>query len=144
MGAINFVDFCCASAIQTSLMALGLSEVDVTAIILAVIGMVSGWATYWFDRKKHKTEVKNLEAQIEGLKADNDRKYLDLATEFATKFKELIVKPLESEVQKLRTEVNELRDAIREINKCPLCDDCPVLKRMQHKQESEHQGAIEN
>ena len=37
---------------------------DLTAIVLAVIGMVSGWATYWFDRRKHKQEV-------EGLKADN-------------------------------------------------------------------------
>lgn len=40
----------------------------------------------------------------------NRRKYkLDLSTEFAEKFRELIVKPLEAEVEKLRNEVKELR-----------------------------------
>ena len=28
-----------------------MGAIDVTAVILAVIGMVSGWVTYWFDRK---------------------------------------------------------------------------------------------
>ena len=28
--------------------------IDVTAIILAVLGMVSGWVTYLLDHRKHK------------------------------------------------------------------------------------------
>ena len=55
--------------------------IDISAIILAVIGMVSGWATYWFDRRKHKVEVKNLEAQIKDLETNIRQKELNLGTE---------------------------------------------------------------
>ena len=62
----------------------------------------------------------------------NRRKYkLDLSTEFAVKFRELIVDPLEAEVEKLRTEVKELKDAIEGIYDCAYRDDCPVRKRLQ-------------
>ena len=57
----------------------------------------------------------------------NRRKYrLDLSTEFACKFRELIARPLEDEVVKLRTEVNQLRDAIQRIGDCPHSGSCPV------------------
>lgn len=38
--------------------------IEWTNIVLAVITMLSGWATYWFNRRKHRQDV-------EGLKADN-------------------------------------------------------------------------
>ena len=64
----------------------------------------------------------------------NRRKYkLDLSTEFADKFRKLIVVPLEEEVEKLRTEIKELKDAIEGIYDCAHRADCPVRKRMQHK-----------
>jgi len=66
------------------------------------------------------------------------RKYrLDLSTEFATKFKELIVMPLETEVNRLRNQVNQLKDAIEGINDCPVGDDCPVRHRMRKHSQRE-------
>lgn len=105
-----------------------MGTIDVTAIILALISLVNGCG-WLLDRRKHKQEV-------ESLKADNDRKYLDLVTEFATKFRELIVTPLEAEVMKLRTEVNELKDAVQKVYDCPFSSDCPVRERMRGKQDS--------
>ena len=107
-----------------------MTTIDVTAIILAVIGMMSGWFSWWLDRKKHKEEVKALKVEI-------NQKELDLSTFFGKKFWELIGEPLEKEITELRTEVKELRDAVREINNCPFSGDCPVRKRMQHKQKGE-------
>lgn len=126
MTTINCVDFCCASAIQTSLMALGLSEVDLTAIVLAVIGMVSGWVTYWFDRRKHKQEVKNLEVEAQKLKAETRQKYMDLAKEYVEEFRRNIGEPLQQEVGELRKEVKELKDELESVKKCACyCVDCP-------------------
>ncbi len=64
----------------------------------------------------------------------NHRKYkLDLSTEFAEKFRKLIVEPLGDEIEKLRNEEKELKDAIEGIYDCTYRDDCPVRKRMQRK-----------
>ena len=103
-----------------------MTTIDVTAIILAVIGMMSGWFSWWLDRKKHKEEVKALKVEI-------NKNELDLSTFFGEKFWELIGEPLEKEITELRTEVKELRDAVREINNCPFSRNCPVRKRMQHE-----------
>ena len=126
MTTINCVDFCCASAIQTSLMALGLSEVDLTAIVLAVIGMVSGWVTYWFDRRKYKQEVKNLEVEAQKLKAETRQKYMDLAKMYVDEFTKNIATPLEKRVDELTNEVKELKDELESVKKCACyCVDCP-------------------
>ena len=75
-----------------------------TSIILAVISLISGCG-WIMNRRKYR---------------------LDLSTEFASKFRELIARPLEDEVMKLRTEVNQLRDAIQRIGDCPHSGSCPV------------------
>jgi len=126
MTTINCVDFCCASAIQTSLMALGLSEVDLTAIVLAVIGMVSGWVSYWLDHRKHKQEVKNLEAEAQKLKAETRQKYMDLAKMYVDEFTKNIATPLEKRVDELTIEVKELKDELENVkrNAC-YCAGCP-------------------
>ena len=68
----------------------------------------------------------------------NRRKYrLDLSTEFASKFRELIARPLEDEVMKLRTEVNQLRDAIQKISDCPHSGSCPVRDELRKQSDSE-------
>ncbi len=126
MTTINCVDFCCASAIQTSLMALGLSEVDLTAIVLAVIGMVSGWVSYWLDHRKHKQEVKNLEVEAQKLKAETRQKYMDLAKMYVDEFTKNIATPLEKRVDELTNEVKELKDELENVKKCACyCVDCP-------------------
>ena len=127
MTTINCVDFCCASAIQTNLMALGLSEVDVTGIVLAVIGMVSGWCSWWLDRRKHKQEV-------EGLKADNKQKDMNLSKDYVTEFRTFIAEPLQREVEELRQEVKELKHAIELVSDCPHRDACPVREQLQRQQ----------
>ena len=97
---------------------------DYTAIILALITMVSGWLTYWFDRRRHKQE-------IEGLKADNRQKDMELSKEYVTEWRTYIAEPLQREVGELRNEVAELRHAIQAIETCPHRDGCPVVDRMQ-------------
>ena len=99
---------------------------DITAIVLAILGMVGGWLNWFLDRRKHRQEV-------ESLKADNRQKNLDLGTDFVLKFRELIAGPLEEEVKNLRTEVNQLKDAIEKVNDCPYRSTCPVRKRLHNE-----------
>lgn len=49
-----------------------MTTIDVTAIILAVIGMMSGWFSWWLDRKKHKEEVKALKVEINKNELDSE------------------------------------------------------------------------
>ena len=127
MIVINLVDFFHASAIRTSLMALGASEVEWTSVVLAVIGMVSGWFSWWLDRRRHRQE-------IEGLKADNRQKEMNLSKDYVTEFRTFIAEPLQREVGELRQEVKELRDAIQRIDRCPHRDNCPVYDGMRKQQ----------
>ena len=102
---------------------------DYSAIVLAVIGMVSGWATYWFDRRRHKQEV-------DGLKADNRQKDMNLSKDYVTEWRTYIAEPLQREVGELRNEVAELRHAIELVSDCPHRDGCPVRAELQHNAES--------
>ena len=97
---------------------------DYTAIVLAVLTMVSGWVTYWFDRRKHKQEV-------EGLKADNRQKDLDLSKDYVTEWRTYIAEPLQREVSELRSEVAQLLHAIELVSDCPHRDACPVRAELQ-------------
>lgn len=103
---------------------------DLTGIILAIITMLSGWATYWFDRKKHRQEV-------EGLKADNRQKDMELSKEYVTEFRTYIAEPLQREVGELRQEVAELRNAIQRIADCPHSGHCPVREQLQRQSEGD-------
>ena len=100
-----------------------MGTIDVTAIVLAVLTMVSGWATWWLDRRKHREEV-------EGLKADNRQKDLDLSKDYVTEWRTYIAEPLQREVSELRSEVAQLRHAIQAIEACPHRDGCPVVDRL--------------
>ena len=103
---------------------------DYTAIVLAVLTMVSGWVTWFQDRRKHKQEV-------EGLKADNRQKDLDLSKDYVTEWRTYIAEPLQREVSELRSEVAQLRHAIQAIETCPHRDGCPVVDRMQRTADSD-------
>ena len=92
---------------------------DLTGIILAIITMLSGWATYWFDRRKHRQEV-------EGLKADNRQKDMELGKMYVDEFRSNIADPLRQEVLELRNEIDQLRNAIQRIADCPHSGHCPV------------------
>ena len=104
--------------------------IEWTSIILAVIGMVSGWFTWWLDRRRHKQEV-------EGLKADNRQKDMNLSKDYVTEWRTYIAEPLQREVGELRTEVAQLRHAIQAIDVCPHRTGCPVAGVMQHKPEGD-------
>jgi len=107
-----------------------MGTIDVTAIVAAVVTMVSGWVNWWLDRKKHKQE-------IESLKADNRMKDMELAQKFVDEFIKNIVRPLEARVDELTNEVNRLKDAIEKVNECPYRDNCPVrLKRVRKHEEN--------
>jgi hypothetical protein len=90
------------------------------------------------DKKKHRQEV-------EGLKADNRQKDMELSKEYVTEFRAYIVEPLQREVGDLRQEVKELRDAIQRIDRCPHRDMCPVydgLRNTKKRKVSSEQSGV--
>ena len=97
-----------------------------TSIVLAIITLLGGCG-WLFDRHKHKQEV-------EGLRADNRQKDMDLSKMYVDEFKENIADPLRHEVRELRTEITYLRNAIQKINDCPHSDACPVISELQKQQ----------
>ena len=94
-----------------------MGAIDLTAIVLGVIGMVSGWVSYWLDHRKHKQEVKNLEVEAQKLKAETRQKYMDLAKMYVDEFTKNIVTPLEGRVNELTKEVKELKDELEIVKK---------------------------
>ncbi len=104
-----------------------MGTLDVSAIMLAVIGMVSGWVTFWLDRRKHQQEV-------ESLRADNRQKEMNLSKDYVQEWRTYIAEPLQREVGQLRNEVAELRHAIQRIDRCPHRDHCPVYDGLRDEQ----------
>lgn len=103
-----------------------MAAIDISAIILAVIGMVSGWVTFLLDHRKHKQEVKNMAAQAKSIEAETEKKYMELAMMYVDEFTKNIVKPLESRVNELTNEVKELKDELEMVKRCACyCVDCP-------------------
>ncbi len=97
-----------------------------TEVILAVIGMMSGWVSYWLDHRKHKQEVKNMAAEAAAIEAETKRKYMDLAKMYVDEFTKNIVRPLEKRVEELTNEVKELKDELEMVKKGTCyCADCP-------------------
>lgn len=96
-----------------------MTTIDLTAIVLAVIGMVSGWCSWWLDRRKHKQEV-------EGLKADNRLKDMELGQMYVEQFEKNIAEPLRRDVRELREKVDKLTEELEHVKKCACyCADCP-------------------
>ena len=85
---------------------------DLSGIILAVIGMVSGWVTWFLDRRKHRQEVKNLEAEAKAKQAETEKRYMELAMMYVDEFTKNIVRPLEKRVDELTNEVKDLKDEL--------------------------------
>lgn len=98
---------------------------DWTSIILALITLLGGCG-WMIDRKKHRQEV-------EGLKADNRQKDMNLSRDYVTEWRTYIAEPLQREVGELRTEVAQLRHAIQAIDACAHRDNCPVIGELQRK-----------
>ena len=88
-----------------------MTTIDITAIVLSMIGMASGWLTWFLDRRKHRQEV-------ELLKAEAKKKYMDLATMYVDEYTKNIVKPLEGRVNELTNEVKHLKDELETVKKC--------------------------
>jgi len=99
-----------------------------TSIILGMLTMLSsfGWI---FDRRRHKHEM-------EGLRADNRQKEMNLGRDYVTEWRTYIAEPLEREVSQLRMEVNKLRDAIQRIERCDYRANCPVLDGLRDDEEA--------
>ena len=99
-------------------------QIEWTSVVLAMIGVVSGWFTWWLDRRRHKQEV-------EGLRADNRLKEMNLSKDYVTEFHTYIAEPLQREVGELRQEITQLRYAIQKIDTCPHRANCPVVDGLQ-------------
>ena len=105
-----------------------MANLDWTNIILGMMTLL-GCCGWFVEGRKHKQAV-------EGLKADNRQKDMDLSKDYVTEWRTYIAEPLQREVGELRTEVASLRDAIQRIGDCPHRAECPVLDRMQHNAKS--------
>ena len=92
--------------------------IDWTSIILALITLLGGCG-WLLDRKKHRQEV-------EGLKADNRQKDMELVKMYVDEFRSNIADPLRQEVLELRNAIDQLRNAIQRIADCPHSGTCPV------------------
>lgn len=101
-------------------------QIEWTSVALAVIGVLSGWFTWWLDRRRHRQEV-------EGLKADNRQKDMNLSMDYVKEWRTYIAEPLQREVGELRNEVAELRHAIQQVGECDYRAECPVLRQLQHE-----------
>ena len=93
-----------------------------TEIILGLFTLLStcGW---FVAGRKHRQEV-------EGIKADNRMKDMNLSRDYVTEWRTYIAEPLQREVGELRQEVAELRHAIQAIDVCPHRAECPVLDEL--------------
>lgn len=94
--------------------------------VLSVLTLAAGGG-WLFDRKRHRQEV-------EGLKADNRQKDLDLSKDYVEAFRKEIADPLRREVRELKKEVKNLNNAIAKIQDCPHAPDCPVYDELQKQQ----------
>ncbi len=96
-----------------------MTTLDITAIVLALIGMASAWLNWFLDRRKHHQAVENL-------KAETKQKYMDLAKMYVDEYTKNIVQPLESRVNELTNEVKELKNELETVKKT-VCyrADCP-------------------
>lgn len=117
-----------------------MNTIDISAIILALIGVASGWVTWLLDRRKHQAEVERIKAEVKGMEPDPAQKYMELAKVYVEQFRINIVEPLQHEVLNLRDQIIRLKDAIQEINNCPLSSDCPVRKRLHNESPSDVRG----
>lgn len=99
---------------------------DWTSIILGVITLLGGCG-WLLDRHKHRQEV-------EGLKADNRQKDMDLSKDYVEAFRKEIAEPLRREVRELKREVKKLNNAINKIQDCPHAGNCPVYDELQKQQ----------
>ncbi len=100
-----------------------------TSIVLSLITLLGGCG-WILDRKKHRQEV-------EGLKADNRQKDMELGKDYVTEWRTYIAEPLQREVGELWQEVAELRNAIQCIDACSHRDSCPVIGELQRSAKSE-------
>lgn len=91
---------------------------------LLTLAAGGGW---FFDKKRHKQEVR-------GIKAENEKKDMDLAKMYVDEFKTNIADPLRREVRGLKKEVKNLNNAIGKIQECPHAGECPVYDELQKQQ----------
>lgn len=105
-----------------------------TEVLLALIGIVTtpiaGWVGAVLMRKKYKTEIKSLQADVEKKRADNQGVELDNVRQGNEILMEQIVKPLKLELKYLRHDVNKFRKAVEKIPGCAHAAECPVSREL--------------
>ena len=100
-----------------------------TEIVLGVFTLL-GCCGWFVEGRKHKQAV-------EGLKADNRLKDMELSKDYVTEWRTYIAEPLQRGVGELRQEVAQLRYAIQKIDACAHRDHCPVVSELQRKSQGE-------
>ena len=87
-----------------------MTTIDITAIILTMIGMVSGWVSFYLDRHKHRQEV-------QGMKRDNQLKEMELAKKYVDEYDRTIAERLRGDVKQLRNDLDQMRHELDQVKK---------------------------
>lgn len=94
--------------------------------VMGLVTLVAGGG-WFFDKKRHRQEVRSI-------KAENEKKDMELAKMYVDEFKTNIAEPLRREVRGLKKEVKNLNNAIAKIQDCPHAGECPVYDELQKQQ----------
>ena len=124
---------------------------DILNIVLSLVTLVAGGG-WLFDRRRHRQEVRALQAEAEGKEFDVSKMYVEefqrniiapLKENLAETRQELLtakgerdtlsekMETMRKEMASLKRTVKKLTDAIEKINNCPHAADCPVTGRLQ-------------
>lgn len=68
-----------------------MGTIDVTAIVLAVLTMVSGWVTYWLDRDRIRSKA-DVRSKKEVARVERDTVYVERKDSILVKSEEFRVK----------------------------------------------------
>jgi hypothetical protein len=75
-----------------------------------MIGMVSGWVSFYLDRHKHRQEVQSM-------KRDNQLKEMELAKKYVDEYDKTIAERLRTDVKQLRNDLNQMRHELEKLKK---------------------------
>lgn len=111
-----------------------------TEIWLAIIAIVAAPAgsalTARLMKRKYDTEIKKLQTEVEGMKADVRANELENVSKGVDILMAQIVTPLEKQVEKLNANVRKLEKAIGKISTCHYATECPVTRELHGAEKS--------
>lgn len=101
----------------------------VGSVITAVVTRFITRGKYELELERMRYEIKQLEANKNGVNLENTQKLIDIIMQQVTE-------PVEQEAKKLRYAVNRFTRAVEKIADCDYRDNCPVRAELQNNPDS--------